>query len=108
MAEVITSRLPSERAQRVVPQLTAPAFLPLRNPYLLERYIAVYGNRLGALREIIAPVEIDALLDDRVEKALTDAARMDDCFVTGQGSIAIRKEGSILNAHQWYTLKSRK
>lgn len=74
MIASLRCRLPRERAERAGLFLAAPSFAPLRNPYLLTRYVEIHGTDLGSG----APpptVSIDDLLDTRITQVLESAAQ---------------------------------
>jgi hypothetical protein len=75
LSEVLKQRLPPQRAERAALQLRVPAFASLRNPYLLERYVEQHSARLGEPNEAPIPVDVDNLLDMRVDGALSHVAR---------------------------------
>lgn len=68
----LRQRLPDERASRALLHLNTPPFAPLRNPYLLERYLEQHGCHLGHSSTSPDPVDIDRLLatwvEDRLER----------------------------------------
>ncbi len=72
--QALNQRLPNEVAGRVSYLLRAPAFAPLRHPYLLERYLEQHSSRLEQPDAELVPVDIDALLDARLEVLLRRVA----------------------------------
>jgi len=74
VVEILKRRYPAAIAEGIALQLWAPAFAPLRNPYLLNLYLQQYGEVLGEPGGIPAPVEVDTLVDRRVEDALLTVA----------------------------------
>ncbi len=68
--EILKRRYSATIAERIALQLWAPAFAPLRNPYLLNLYLQQFGEFLDEPDGIPAPVEVDTLMDKRVEDAL--------------------------------------
>jgi len=66
VVEILKRRYPSTIAERIALQLWAPSFASLRNPYLLNLYLQQFGESLGDPHGI----EVDALVDKRVETAL--------------------------------------
>jgi len=70
VVDILKRRYSATIAERIALQLWAPAFAPLRNPYLLNLYLQQFGEFLGEPDGIPAPVEVDTLVDKRVEDAL--------------------------------------
>jgi hypothetical protein len=74
VVEILKRRYPAAIDEKIALQLWAPAFAPLRNPFLLNLYLQQYGEVLGEPDGIPAPIEVDALVDKRVEHALLTVA----------------------------------
>ena len=75
MKEIIRKRLSPADAARVEMHLTEPAFAALRNPYLLARYLDRHKQELSQNPSAIPiPIDVDALLDERVGQVLAWAA----------------------------------
>jgi hypothetical protein len=70
----LRQRLAEERAERAILHLRSPTFAPLRNPYLLERYLELHGSRLGHPSTVPDPVDIDRLLAATVDECLERVA----------------------------------
>ncbi len=76
MTEAIRLRLTTERAEQVANQLRAPAFVALRNPYLLKLYLEQYSDRSDPLGGESNVTKIDTLLDRRIAESMTLSARV--------------------------------
>lgn len=76
---MLQRQLPRERVQGAATQLRDPAYLPLRNPYLLQRYLDVHSARLGATSQAPVLVDVDALIDERLTHILDDVASALGC-----------------------------
>jgi hypothetical protein len=72
----LVQRLPSDVAERVIHLLRAPAFAPLRRPYLLELYLEQHKKHLRLSNVDLVPVDIDTLLDTRLEMLLLRVATL--------------------------------
>lgn len=72
--QALNQRLPNEVAGRVSHLLRAPAFAPLRHPYLLERYLEQHSHSLQQPDAELVPVDVDALLDTHLEVLLLRVA----------------------------------
>lgn len=95
-ADMLARRLTADRAARAADELRAPAFIPLRNPFLLERYLEQHGERLGRRGGEPAPVDNDALLEGRVRSALASTAA-----ALGRDEDDVRAAVEALLEHLW-------
>ena len=76
--QALRQRLSNNMTEHVAYLLRAPAFAPLRRPYLLERYLEQHKDHLQSPNVELVPVDIDALLDKRLEMLLLRvASRLD-------------------------------
>lgn len=74
-------RFPHDQAERAGLLLAAPSYAPLRNPYLLTRYLEIHGTALGS-GAVPPTVSIDGLLDARITQVLESAAQTLSLSVT--------------------------
>ncbi len=81
LSELLVRRLPSGRVERAVSQFSAPAFTPLRNPYLLDLYLKQHSTSLGTTHGVPVPVNVDSLLDTRIDHFLHEVADRLECGV---------------------------
>lgn len=72
--EMVRKRVSPNRATLVSELLKTESFLALRNAYLLNAFLESQADRLGEANLSAAPVAIDSLLDERVEKLLSEVA----------------------------------
>jgi hypothetical protein len=82
LSDAAERRLPADsagRVRRAVLQLRSASFIPLRNPFLLDRYIEQHGNQLGLAQHPPDPVDVDALLAGQVTSRLDRAAAILHC-----------------------------
>lgn len=70
MTEAIRLRLPTGRAEQVANQLRAPAFVALRNPYLLKLYLEQNSDQSDPLGGETNVTKIDKLLDRRIAESM--------------------------------------
>jgi len=74
LGAALSRHLSEGRAKEVANHLRAPGFTPLRNPYLLTRYLERHRDLLER-SDNAPPLDVDALLDWRVSVALGYIAR---------------------------------
>ncbi|GHO96272.1 hypothetical protein KSF_063200 [Reticulibacter mediterranei] len=72
----LLQRLTPEEGRCLSHFFRSPAFAPLRRPYLLERYLEQYRENPRQQEGAPAPVNIDALLDSRLEALLLHVATL--------------------------------
>ena len=72
----LLQRLTAEEGRRLSHLFRSPAFAPLRRPYLMERYLEQHRESLQQQEMAPAPVNIDALLDSRLEALLLRVASL--------------------------------
>jgi len=102
----LLQRLTPEEGRRLSHLFRSPAFAPLRRPYLLERYLEQHGESLRQQGVAPAPVNIDALLDSRLEALLlrvatllnTDEQDVADAFHTLHQQIWMARPHGLSNA----------
>lgn len=73
--------LPESRRDQIAFQLRSPAFAALRSPYLLAQYLGQEGTKLVSSTEP-PPLNVDSLLDTRVQSALDRVAEHMGCDVS--------------------------
>ena len=73
--------LPESRRDQIALQLRSPAFAALRSPYLLAQYLGQAGAKLVSSTEP-PPLNVDSLLDTRVQSALARVAEQMGCDAT--------------------------
>jgi hypothetical protein len=102
----LLQRLTPEEGRRLSRLFRSPAFAPLRHPYLLERYLEQHRESLRQQEMAPAPVNIDALLDSRLEALLlrvatslnTDEQDVADAFHTLHQQLWIARPHGLSNA----------
>ncbi len=72
--QALNQRLPNGVVGRISHLLRAPAFAPLRHPYLLERYLEQHSHNLEQPDAELVPVDVDALLYTRLKVLLQRGA----------------------------------
>lgn len=63
----------------LINQLRDPVYAPLRNPYLLARYLEQYGASIGQAGGAAPEPVVDTLLDERVQGYIRRVARRLEC-----------------------------
>jgi hypothetical protein len=102
----LLQRLSPEDGHRLSHLFRSPAFALLRRPYLLERYLEQYRENPQQLKGALNPVNIDTLLDSRLEFLLlhiatllnTDEKDVADAFHTLCHQIWIARPHGLSNA----------
>lgn len=69
-------RLPFEEAKRLSHLFRSPAFALVRRPYFLERYLEQHQKQLQKGKTELLPVNIDELLDSRLNNLLLRVASL--------------------------------
>lgn len=83
MRDILERRLPaSAGAHRIALQLRHPAFVSLRNPYLLGLYVDQHLASSEQRSESLKPVSVDALLDTEIIARYTEVARRAECDIS--------------------------
>ena len=72
----LLQRLTHEEGRHLSHLFRSPAFAPLRRPYLLERYLEQHRESFQEMEMAPAQVNIDALLDSRLEALLLRVATL--------------------------------
>jgi tetratricopeptide (TPR) repeat protein len=70
LTEAIRQRAPADQRSGVELQIRGLDLAALRNPYLLEKYLRRHGSELWNGDPTPAPVNVDKLLNDRIEEQL--------------------------------------
>ncbi len=102
----LLQRLTPKEGRRLSRLFRSPAFATLRRPYLLERYLEQHRESLQQQEMALAPVNIDALFDSRLEALLlrvatllnTDEQDVTDAFHSLHQQLWIARPHGLSNA----------
>jgi len=75
IAEIVGSRFDADIAARIAPQLSAPEFVPLRTPYLLDLYLREFETNLSGTGQTPPLPDVDQMLDGHITRTLFRVAR---------------------------------
>lgn len=96
---IVHIQLPVPQTEEIAAHLLEPAFALLRNPYILTRYLAQYAKTLASNpRAEPIPVEVDTLLDRRIQETLEASA-----VAVAVGYRDVRRAFDILVDRLWET-----